>query len=135
MINSQLKTIGFYALSGALTNWLAVIMLFDKLPFVYGSGVIPRQFQKFKQGIKHMILTQFFNDDYIEKYLIKSVIMDHNFLTELVNKINYDVLFNSFVDTVMDSQFGSLVETFLGGRNAIESVRENFKEKLKKTLH
>ena len=32
--------IGFFALSGSVTNWLAVQMLFEKVPFLYGSGVI-----------------------------------------------------------------------------------------------
>ena len=29
----HVKNIGFYALSGALTNWLAIYMLFEKIPF------------------------------------------------------------------------------------------------------
>ena len=28
-------------LSGGLTNWLAVHMLFEKVPLLYGSGAIP----------------------------------------------------------------------------------------------
>ncbi|MGY8696849.1 MAG: DUF445 domain-containing protein, partial [Verrucomicrobiia bacterium] len=30
---------GLFSLSGALTNWLAVHMLFEKVPGLYGSGV------------------------------------------------------------------------------------------------
>ena len=44
--------IGIFALSGALTNWLAIYMLFEKVPGLYGSGVIPLHFEEFKQGIK-----------------------------------------------------------------------------------
>ena len=29
-----------FALSGALTNWLAVYMLFERIPGLYGSGII-----------------------------------------------------------------------------------------------
>jgi len=60
LANSQIQSIGFYALSGAITNWLAIIMLFDKIPFLYGSGVTPRQFESFKKAIKEMLLNQFF---------------------------------------------------------------------------
>ena len=28
-----IKPIGFFALSGAITNWLAIHMLFEKVPF------------------------------------------------------------------------------------------------------
>ena len=42
---------GLFALSGGLTNWLAIHMLFERIPFLYGSGVIPERFEDFKQGI------------------------------------------------------------------------------------
>ncbi len=32
---------GLFAFSGAITNWLAIHMLFEKVPGLYGSGVIP----------------------------------------------------------------------------------------------
>ena len=44
--------VGIFALSGGVTNWLAVHMLFEKIPFLYGSGVIPNRFEDFKVGIK-----------------------------------------------------------------------------------
>ncbi|MBT3515046.1 MAG: DUF445 domain-containing protein, partial [Nitrospina sp.] len=47
-----MKSIGFFALSGAVTNWLAIHMLFEKVPFLYGSGVIPNRFDEFKFAIK-----------------------------------------------------------------------------------
>ena len=34
-------SMGLFAFSGAVTNWLAVYMLFEKVPGLYGSGVIP----------------------------------------------------------------------------------------------
>ncbi|MDD1605497.1 MAG: DUF445 domain-containing protein, partial [Methylococcaceae bacterium] len=41
-----IKSIGFFALSGAITNWLAIYMLFEKVPYLYGSGVIPDRFEE-----------------------------------------------------------------------------------------
>ena len=35
---------GAFALSGAATNWLAIHMLFEKVPGLYGSGVIETRF-------------------------------------------------------------------------------------------
>ncbi len=42
--NNILYTVGLFALSGAITNWLAIHMLFEKVPLLYGSGVIPAPF-------------------------------------------------------------------------------------------
>ena len=45
-----LLSIGLFALSGALTNWIAIHMLFEKIPGFYGSGVVPARFEEFKAG-------------------------------------------------------------------------------------
>jgi uncharacterized membrane protein YheB (UPF0754 family) len=55
LLEGELATIlyntGVFALSGAITNWLAIHMLFEKVPGLYGSGVIPAHFEDFKRGI------------------------------------------------------------------------------------
>ncbi|MGY8761896.1 MAG: DUF445 domain-containing protein, partial [Nitrospinaceae bacterium] len=53
-----IKSVGFFALSGAVTNWLAIHMLFEKVPFLYGSGVIPNRFDEFKLAIKDLMMKQ-----------------------------------------------------------------------------
>ena len=39
---------GIICISGAVTNTLAIHMLFEKVPFLYGSGVIESKFSVFK---------------------------------------------------------------------------------------
>ena len=64
-----LFSVGIFAFSGAITNWLAVHMLFEKIPFLYGSGVIPNRFEEFKEGIRHLIMSQFFTAENIGKFM------------------------------------------------------------------
>ena len=64
-----LLSVGLFALSGALTNWLAVHMLFEKVPGLYGSGVIPNQFSAIKDAIKQLLMQQFFTQENINKLL------------------------------------------------------------------
>ena len=59
---------GMFALSGGITNWLAIHMLFEKVPLLYGSGVIPNRFEDFKGAIKSLIVDQFFTREHIEKF-------------------------------------------------------------------
>ena len=61
-------SIGFFALSGSVTNWLAVQMLFEKVPFLYGSGVILDRFLDIKEGIKNLVLGELFSDDKIKQF-------------------------------------------------------------------
>ena len=56
-----LFNIGAFALSGSLTNNLAVYMLFEKIPLIYGSGVVQNNFNQFKVAIKGLVLKEFFN--------------------------------------------------------------------------
>ena len=50
---------GLFALSGSVTNWLAIHMLFEKVPLLYGSGIIPNKFEEFKMGIKSLVMEEF----------------------------------------------------------------------------
>ena len=63
-VESEFSTIillaGLFALSGAITNQLAIHMLFEKVPFLYGSGVIPNRFEAFKSAIKNLMMSEFF---------------------------------------------------------------------------
>ena len=43
--------------------------LFEKVPFIYGSGVIPKRFEAFKRGIKRLVIEEFFTREHIEKIL------------------------------------------------------------------
>lgn len=133
--NIQLKTIGFYALSGAITNSLAIIMLFEKIRFVYGSGVIPNQFEGFKRAIKNMLVKHFFSTEYLQHFLLSGIYKEKDEIKNIIaKKVNYDLLFDSFVDAIMESQFGRMIESFLGGKVAIEPMRDSFKEKMQKTI-
>ena len=63
--NNVLYTVGLFALSGAITNWLAIHMLFEKIPLLYGSGVIPARFEDFKLAISQLMMEQFFTKENI----------------------------------------------------------------------
>ena len=62
---------GLFALSGAVTNWLAIHMLFEKVPGLYGSGVIPTHFEEFKTGIHKLVTRELFNRDNVERFFSK----------------------------------------------------------------
>ena len=111
-----------FALSGAFTNWLAVYMLFEKIPFLYGSGIIPSRFEEFKSGIRNLIMDNFFTQENFEKYVQETMTQEVD-LDSVVNG-----LFDKLLQTVEESSFGSMLGMF-GGVGALEPLRENFKEK------
>ena len=51
---------GLFGFAGGITNWIAIKMLFDEIPGVYGSGIIPKQFKQIRTTIKRMVMETFF---------------------------------------------------------------------------
>ncbi len=92
-------SIGFFALSGAITNWLAIYMLFEKVPFLYGSGVIPNRFEEFKYSIKQLMMKQFFTANNIEQFIETEEQQGSKMLNlePLLNAVDYDRIYESLV--------------------------------------
>lgn len=130
--SEQILTVGFFALSGAITNWLAIHMLFEKIPFLYGSGVVPLHFKEFKEGIRHLIMTEFFTKENLEKFFAESsnaMIPDIN-MDKAINSVDYNRIFDSLTAVIMESQFGGMLGMF-GGANSLNSFRDPFILKIK----
>ena len=126
---------GVFALSGALTNWLAVHMLFEKVPGLYGSGVVPAHFDDFRQGIRKLIMEQFFNDDNIERFLGGGQ-STTNYLPDLalvIRRIDLSPAFDTLVKTILESSFGSML-AMIGGEEALKPLKQPFIDKLRDTV-
>ena len=61
--NNIVYMVGLFAFSGAITNALAIHMLFEKVPFLYGSGVVENRFEEFKVGIHSLMMNEFFTKE------------------------------------------------------------------------
>ena len=131
---SLLFTVGLFALSGAFTNWIAVHMLFEKVPFLYGSGVIPARFEDFKIAIKELMMEQFFTEENIDRFLSGGsggvASLD---LAPVIEKIDLNPAFDDLVDVIEKSSFGGML-AMVGGSEALQPLREPFIEKMKITV-
>jgi len=122
---------GLFAFSGAVTNQLAIHMLFEKVPFLYGSGVIEKNFETFKVSIKEMIMKQFFTKEQLGNFFAQEEKKID--LVPLVKGADFTPAFEALSKTVMESQFGGAISMF-GGESALESLREPFSQKLKSAV-
>lgn len=130
-----LLLIGLFALSGSITNTLAIHMLFHKIPLIYGSGVIEDSFEVFKESIFHLIMDQFFTKENVERFLVNENKNDKfsNNLSDIIEKTDFEPAFESLKAAVMESQFGSMLGMF-GGEKALEPLKEPFEKKLKNSI-
>ena len=119
--------VGVFALSGSITNWLAIHMLFEKIPFLYGSGVILDRFEDIKLGIKNLILQELFSVDQIEKFIFDK---KEKASGGIIEKIDFDRVFVGLVESIESSQLGGML-AMIGGRKALEPLKEPFIKKLR----
>jgi uncharacterized membrane protein YheB (UPF0754 family) len=133
-----LFSVGIFALSGAITNWLAIHMLFEKVPGLYGSGVIPAHFEEFKVAIRNLMMVQFFNDENIDHFLNNGLnngqanhIGQH--LAPVIQKLDFTPAYDTLVKTIMESSFGSMLAMF-GGQEALVPLKEPFIENMRAAI-
>ncbi|HIP42114.1 MAG TPA: DUF445 domain-containing protein [Campylobacterales bacterium] len=122
---------GLFALSGAVTNQLAIHMLFNKVPLLYGSGVIEKNFDTFKESIKNMIMTQFFNQEQLNAFFQNEESKID--LAPLVESADFSPAFIALKQSVMESKLGDALN-FFGGEKALDSLKEPFAKKLKSAV-
>jgi uncharacterized membrane protein YheB (UPF0754 family) len=127
---------GLFALSGALTNSLAIHMLFERVPGLYGSGVIALHFEEFKSSIRELIMQQFFSSHNLERFFDAQTVMHSgmdSLLPELVEELDMDKAFDAMTEAIMSSSMGSMLG-FVGGVKALEGLRAPFAERMKSHL-
>ena len=122
---------GLFALSGAITNQLAIHMLFEKVPLLYGSGVIPARFEAFKDAIKNLMMDQFFTKEQLEKFFANEEKKIN--LEPIIEETDFTPAFDALSKTVMESSFGGMLGMF-GGETALEGLREPFALKMKNAV-
>ncbi|PCJ23586.1 MAG: DUF445 domain-containing protein [SAR86 cluster bacterium] len=124
---------GLFALSGGITNWLAVHMLFERIPGIYGSGVIPLRFEEFKVGIRTLIMEQFFDQADLDTFFHGAGDTSEKMAEQLkqaVDKLDLESAFETLLDVIMSSSLGGMLG-MLGGRSALDPLRSPFVDKMR----
>ena len=133
--NDIIFMIGVFAFSGAITNSLAIHMLFEKVPFLYGSGVIESKFSQFKISIHNLIMNQFFTQEHLTRFFQTEVNSAKKTIDfeKILNKTDFSPAYESLKEAVMQSSFGGMLGMF-GGESALEPLREPFTKKLQASI-
>jgi uncharacterized membrane protein YheB (UPF0754 family) len=126
---------GLFALSGAITNWLAIYKLFEKVPGLYGSGVIPARFEDFKRGIHSRIMEQFLTAENLGRFLHDAEETAASLdVAPLIDKLDLSPAFDALIATVVESSFGNMLN-MVGGPKALEPLREPFAVKMRQAFN
>jgi uncharacterized membrane protein YheB (UPF0754 family) len=127
-VANAVRSAGLFALSGSVTNQLAIHMLFEKVPFLYGSGIILDRFESIREALKTLIMEQFFSTEKIEAF-VQSQERTIN-LTPVIEQTDFTPAYDALVLSVMESPLGGMLGMF-GGEALIGKLKEPFLEKIK----
>ncbi len=136
-LHEVILSTGLFALAGGVTNWLAIHMLFEKVPGLYGSGVISARFEDFKVGINTLVMDQFFSKDNLDRFFNEMVSEDDNHkldFHDVIDSTDLNGAYDSLVSTIMESSFGSMLGMF-GGVEALTPLKAPFIVKMKQSLN
>ncbi|MDH5357424.1 MAG: DUF445 domain-containing protein [Gammaproteobacteria bacterium] len=128
---------GLFALAGGVTNWLAIHMLFEKVPGLYGSGVISARFEDFKLGINKLVMDQFFSKENLDRFFTDMVTEDASHqldFHQVIDETDLNPAFDGLVSVIMASSFGSMLGMF-GGEGALTPLKDPFIGKMKDSLN
>jgi uncharacterized membrane protein YheB (UPF0754 family) len=128
MASEVVRGAGLFALSGALTNQLAIHMLFEKIPFLYGSGIIIDRFESIREALKKLIMEQFFTPEKIESFVLSQERSID--LSPIIEETDFTPAYDALVRSVMESPVGGMLGMF-GGEAIIGKLKEPFLEKIK----
>jgi hypothetical protein len=65
--------------------------------------VIPAHFEEFKQGIKELIMEQFFNEENIRTFFRDSSESTGSSIEKILESVNLDKAFDALVDVILGS--------------------------------
>ncbi len=129
-----LRAAGLFAFSGAVTNWLAIYMLFERVPFIYGSGVIPARFESLKTALFDLVKNNLFKQETVEKVFQRDEKEGFNVnLDPILENIQFDSAYEQLKDSIMQSSLGAVLG-MVGGESVLEPLREKFTTKMKQFL-
>jgi uncharacterized membrane protein YheB (UPF0754 family) len=124
-------SIGLFALSGSLTNTIAIHMLFEKVPFLYGSGVISLKFEAFKASIAQMIMKEFLTLEHIEKFTSSKDTKVN--LEPVLERVDLKPAFDGLVDVILNSSMGGMLG-MIGGEKLLRQFEEPFDKKMREVM-
>ena len=96
-------------------------MIFTKIPFIYGSGIIELNFQEIKKSIRSVILENVLNRNTVSEHFIRGGV-----IADLVSaKMNKDFIFTKFKEIIKESAFGPMLG-MIGGDSVLDNLRVDF---------
>jgi hypothetical protein len=119
---------GVFGFAGGITNWVAVEMLFRKIPGVAGSGVILRQFVPIRESIKAMMMEMFFEVEFMRVYIARRALdlvreLDvSGRITRMMSEPEFDAILRDQIVALAAQPEGMLLQSMAGMFGGVDNM-------------
>ncbi len=132
-LSEALLSFGLFAFSGAVTNWIAIHMLFERVPGLYGSGVVQARFEEIRTEIRALILDEFFNLEHIRRVVSGAATDTRIDLAPVAERVDLEPAWQGLVEVVMTSRLGGALG-MMGGKAALDPLKDPFLERTRSLI-
>jgi len=108
-IAKLIRAFGLFGFSGGMTNWLAIRMMFDKIPFLIGSGILLKHFIEIRENVKKTTMETYFDAGHITSYVQQKTEMILSAL-QLEESIR-DIIRSPEVQQLIEDKIDDMYET------------------------
>lgn len=108
-IAKLVRAFGLFGFSGGMTNWLAIRMMFDKIPFLIGSGILLKHFIEIRENVKKTTMETYFDAGHITSYVQQKTEMILSAL-QLEESIR-DIIRSPEVQQLIEDKIDDMYET------------------------
>lgn len=108
-IAKLIRAFGLFGFSGGMTNWLAIRMMFDKVPFLIGSGILLKHFIEIRENVKKTTMDTYFDAGHITSYVQQKTEMILSAL-QLEESIR-DIIRSPEVQQLIEEKIDDMYET------------------------
>eukprot|EP00731_Ephydatia_muelleri_P025983 Em0018g83a len=101
-----IRSLGVFGFMGGVIIWIAVEMLFRRIPFLFGSGVLLRQYKSIRETISSIVIETLFDPAALRKYFSGK----NKKVREMLRVDTKLGLFNSqIVEVVIDQKISAIL--------------------------
>lgn len=106
------RAAGLFGFTGGVTNWLGIKLIFNRIPGVFFSGAITKNFMITKKLMANFILESFFSPSQVKKYIGEKTRMYltadsiDDQLEKLLNSASTESMINEQLDVFMGTPQG-----------------------------
>jgi len=122
-----IRAFGLFGFAGGMTNWLAIRMMFDKIPFLIGSGILLNNFVEIRDNVKKTTMETYFDAGHLSHYVTQKteIILNSLQLDESIREVIRSPAVQAIISDKIEEVFSTPEGLVIGLVVNKEKIKQN----------